>query len=276
MPGDGSIAVVIVAFNVRNDLLRCLDSLATQRLDVPMHITVVDNQSTDRTAAAVRERFPEVQVIESANVGFARGNNLGIRASTSAIVLLLNPDTIVPPDAVASLRSSLLADSSIGIVAPRLVDDGGRAELSFGWPMSPLGELAQKITGHLYAARAPLVAAAVDRWTRRAGDRAWVSGACLMLRRHDLEAVGLLDERYFLYTEDIDLCMAIRARGQRIRFCPDIEVQHLRGRSGASNARTELYRRASHLAFYAKHHPAWAPLLRLYLRVTGRPVPPSP
>lgn len=276
MPGDGSIAVVIVSFNVRNDLLRCVDSLTQQRVDVPMRITVVDNQSTDRTAAAVRERFPEVQVIESANVGFARGNNLGIRASTSEIVLLLNPDTEVPPGAVAGLRAHLLADANIGIVAPRLVDAHGRAELSFGWPMNPLGELAQKITGHLYAAGVPPVAAAVDRWTRRAGDRSWVSGACLMLRRHDLEAVGLLDERYFLYTEDIDLCMAIRARGQRIRFCPDIEVQHLRGRSGVTNARTELYRRASHLAFYAKHHPAWAPLLRLYLRVTGRPVPPSP
>src|SRR5438552_9651439 len=98
----------------------------------------------------------------------------------------------------------------------------------------------------------------------------WVSGAWLLVRRADAEAVGLLDERYFMYTEDVDFCAAIRARGRRVLFTPDVEVVHLRGRSAASApaATRDAYRR-SRLAFYQKHHPVLAPLLRLYLRVRG-------
>ena len=98
-----------------------------------------------------------------------------------------------------------------------------------------------------------------------------MSGACLLVRRGDAEAVGLLDERYFMYTEDVDFCAAIRARGRRVLFAPAVEVVHLRGRSVASApaATREAYRR-SQIAFYEKHHPAWSPLLKLYLRVKGQ------
>jgi GT2 family glycosyltransferase len=106
-----------------------------------------------------------------------------------------------------------------------------------------------------------------ERATRRRGTPAWVSGACLLVRREDAEAVGLLDERYFMYTEDVDFCAAIRKRGRKILFTPDVEIVHLRGRSGATApAATKRAYRRSQLAFYEKHHPAWAPLLRLYLR----------
>ena len=98
----------------------------------------------------------------------------------------------------------------------------------------------------------------------------WVSGACLLVRRADAEAVGLLDERFFMYTEDVDFCAAIRARGRRILFTPSAAVVHLRGRSGAgSPVDTYAAYRRSHLAFYEKHHPWLAPLLRLYIRARG-------
>ena len=91
------------------------------------------------------------------------------------------------------------------------------------------------------------------------------------MRRLDAEAVGLLDERYFMYTEDVDFCAAIRARGRKILFTPDVEIVHLRGRSAASDpAETRRVYRLSQLAFYEKHHPGWAPLLRLYLSVRGQ------
>ena len=98
----------------------------------------------------------------------------------------------------------------------------------------------------------------------------WVSGACLLVSRADAEAVGLLDERFFLYTEDVDFCAALRARGRRILFAPAAEVVHARGRSRASapGAMNVAYRR-SQIAFYEKHHPRWAPLLRAYLRLKG-------
>jgi GT2 family glycosyltransferase len=111
----------------------------------------------------------------------------------------------------------------------------------------------------------------IARETRREQFVDWVSGACLLVRRADAEAVGLLDERFFLYTEDVDFCAAIRARGGRVLFTPAAEIVHLRGRSRASlpDRASAAYRR-SHLAFYEKHRPYWAPLLRLYLRVKGQ------
>jgi len=113
--------------------------------------------------------------------------------------------------------------------------------------------------------------AIVERATNRPGFPDWVSGACLLVRRHDADAVGLLDERYFMYAEDVDFCAAIRARGRRVRFTPAVTVTHLRGRSAATaRAATDAAYRQSQLAFYEKHHPGWAPLVRWYLRCRGR------
>jgi GT2 family glycosyltransferase len=97
-----------------------------------------------------------------------------------------------------------------------------------------------------------------------------VSGACLLARRADLEAVGLFDERFFLYVEDVDLCASFRARGRPVWFIADAEIVHLRGRSAstAPGATHAAYRR-SQLAFYRKHHPMWAPILALYLKARG-------
>jgi N-acetylglucosaminyl-diphospho-decaprenol L-rhamnosyltransferase len=117
--------------------------------------------------------------------------------------------------------------------------------------------------------------APVSRWIERRTMTEqyvdWVSGAALLVRRVDAVAVGLLDERYFLYTEDVDFCAALRARGRRILFTPAATVTHLRGRSRATApvAMNAAYRR-SQIAFYEKHHPRWAPLLRAYLRVKGQ------
>jgi len=118
---------------------------------------------------------------------------------------------------------------------------------------------------------APIVSAYVDRLTRRAREVDWVSGACLLVRRADAEAVGLMDERYFMYAEDVDFCASMRARGRTVRFHPDAQVVHLRGRSAVSMPRaTEAAYRRSQIAFYSKHHPRWVPLLRAYLKLRGR------
>ena len=113
--------------------------------------------------------------------------------------------------------------------------------------------------------------AEVERRTRERHYPDWVSGACLLVRRADAEAVGGLDERFFMYTEDVDFCAAIRARGRRVLFTPDVEIVHLRGRSAASApAATSAAYRRSQIAFYEKHHPRWAPILKLYLRIRGQ------
>jgi GT2 family glycosyltransferase len=265
------LSIVIVSYNACADLERCLASLHDSPPAIPHEIIVVDNQSIDGSPEAAR-RWSGVRVLEAgSNTGFARANNLGIRAGAGRLLLLLNSDTIVPAGAVDRLVAELDADPDAAVAGPRLVDGAGRAELSFGPMIGPLNELRQKLLVRAYARDLPIVAGLIERATRRRQTPAWVSGACLLVHRRDAEAVGLLDERYFMYTEDVDFCAAIRARGRTVLFTPAAEIVHLRGRSAASApaATHQAYRR-SQLAFYEKHHPAWAPLLRLYLRIRGQ------
>jgi N-acetylglucosaminyl-diphospho-decaprenol L-rhamnosyltransferase len=256
-----TLSIIIVSFNARDDLLRCLDSILGAPPTASHELIVIDNASRDGSADAARQK-PGVRVIDNAaNVGFARANNIGIHASSGAALLLLNSDTLVSPGAIDRLLAELDADPTVAVVGPRLRNDRGEPELSYGRMIGPFSELRQK-----RLARGP-----VEALTRTRQYPDWVSGACLLVRRADAEAVGLFDERFFMYTEDVDFCAMIRARGRRILFAPEIEVVHLRGRSVASAPReTHDAYRQSQIAFYEKHHRLWAPFLRLYLWMRGR------
>ena len=265
------LSIIIVTYNSTADVEACLASLVQHPPSMDHEIVVIDNASTDGTAAAVRSRWHGVRVIDSAdNVGFARANNVGIQQTLGSLILLLNPDTSVPPGALDTLVSALDARPDAAVAGPRLVDADGRVELSFGRMLSPLAELRQKFL--VAGGRRPgPIAAYVESITRKPQEVDWVSGACLLVRRADAEAVGLMDERFFMYAEDVDFCASIRARGRRVLFCPAAEIVHLRGRSRATaSAATERAYRRSQLAFYQKHHPGWVPWLRWYLKVRGR------
>ncbi len=267
-----SVSIIIVSFNARKHLEGCLNSLTSHPPGTPHEIVVVDNASTDGSAEMVKSRWPEVKVIEqSRNGGFAAGNNAGTRATDGALILLLNNDTVVPQGAVDVLVERLLAHPEAAVAGPRLTDGNGRAELSFGRMISPLNELRQKLTMLLYRYRVWGFARRIERATEVEQEVDWVSGACLLVRRADAEQAGLLDERYFLYAEDVDFCAAIRALGRGVIFTPAAHVVHFGGisRATAPDAMNVAYRK-SQLAFYDKHHPRWAPVLRAYLRVKGQ------
>lgn len=266
------LSIVIVTYNSASQIEACLTSLSAHPPSVDHETLIVDNRSPDATAALVRQRWPRVTVVDvGANLGFARASNLGIRATSGELVLLLNPDTLVPTGALDALVAALDGRPDAACAGPRLVDADGRAELSFGAMIDPLAELRQRLLVRGNDRGVPFLARYVDRLTRRAHDADWVSGACLLVRRADAEAVGLLDERYFMYAEDVDFCAALRARGRRVIFAPAAQVVHLRGQSAASapGATDAAYRR-SQLAFYTKHHPRWVRLLRAYLRLRHR------
>jgi GT2 family glycosyltransferase len=266
-----TLSIIIVSYNARRHLENCLSSLFETPPMTPHDVTVVDNASTDGSANAVRAAWPHVQVIaQDRNTGFAAANNTGIRATHGDLIMLLNSDTIVPRGAVDALVQRLTADSQAAVAGPRLIDTAGVAELSFGEMISPFTELRQKALLALHGWRVPPVTNFVERITRREQYVDWLSAACLLVYRNDAEAVGLLDERYFLYMEDVDFCASIRALGRRILFTPSAEITHVRGRSRAAapDAARAAYRR-SHLAFYEKHHPSWLQLLRAYLWLKG-------
>ncbi len=128
----------------------------------------------------------------------------------------------MPAGAIDALVGRLRQTPDAAVAGPRLVDGDGRAELSFGRMISPLNELRQQRVMRALARGDAAALRKVEALTRRGQWPDWVSGACLLVRREDAEAVGLLDERFFMYTEDVDFCAAIRARGRRVLFTPDV------------------------------------------------------
>ena len=260
------LAIVIVSHNTKAELESCLGSLHHYPPRVSHTLVVVDNASADGSVEAIRRQWADVTVIPlETNIGFPAGNNVGIRATSSELILLLNSDTIVPDGAIDRLVAELHRLPGASIVGPRLVGADGRPELSFGRMISPAAELRQKLIVR-YAS-----AARIDGMTSRIREVDWVSGACLLVKRKDAEAAGLLDERYFMYCEDVDFCAAVRHNGGRVYFTPSAQIVHLRGRSWrASPAATADRYRRSQLAFYRKHRPAWEPILRLYLALQGK------
>jgi GT2 family glycosyltransferase len=261
------LAVLIVSYNVRNDLENCVRSLLTHPPRTSHEVVVIDNASTDGSVEAIRTQFPSVRVVRlERNTGFAHANNEGIRQTRGELILLLNSDTVVPEGAIDRLVDQFRKLPGAAIVGPRLVDGQGVPELSFGRMISPANELRQKLITRWAS---PARRAAITSHTREVD---WVSGACLLVSRQHAEAAGLLDERYFMYCEDVDFCAAVRSNGGRVYFAPAAEIVHLRGRSwrGTPTATTAAFRR-SQLAFYEKHLPIWAPFLRMYLRLKKAP-----
>ena len=266
-----SLAIIIVTYNSATEIGPCLDSLVGHTEPFPTTITVVDNASSDGTVGMVRARWPGVQVIESpTNAGFSRANNLGIRATGGDYVLLLNPDTVAPPGAIQTLVRGLAAHPDAAIAGARLLSEHGFPELSWGDPIGPWNELKRKVFSTLYHRKIRSIVRKVDQLSRQAREVSWVSGACMVIRRPDLEAVGLLDERFFMYTVDVDLCIAMTKRGRTVLYVAGAELLHYRGRSAARNPATERLYRRSQLAYYEKHLPHWAGLLRTYLKLTGK------
>ena len=266
-----ALDIVVVSYNAREELVACLDSLHRAPPRRAHAIVVVDNASTDGSAGAVAGRWPGVRIIGNRdNVGFARANNLGIRSTSGDLVLLLNSDTLVAAGALDRLAAALEQAPEAAVAGPRLVDAHGVPELSFGRMIGPWNEARQRLITSAQARGIGLARRYVARQASRRQWPDWVSGACLLVWRRDAERVGLLDERYFMYAEDVDFCAAIRAAGRRVLFTPEAEIVHVRGRSrAASPEATRVAYRRSQLAFYAKHHPAWVPALRAYLRIKG-------
>ena len=257
------VAVIIVNFNTREDLENCVASIVDAPPSCVARIVVVDNASSDGSVEAIRARWPAVEVLaQERNLGFGAANNIALRTCREPLALLLNSDAKAPAGAIDLLRERMLATGAVA-AGPRIVDATGNVELSFGQMLTPWNEYQQK--GRARGAAT---------WTKDERFVDWVTGACLLLNVAAARAVGFFDERYFMYEEDVDLCASLRAAGGRILFTPSAEVVHVRGRSidaAAAGSSTSHYDR-SHVAFYEKHSPGWAPWLRLWLRLRGRSV----
>ncbi len=256
-----TISIVIVSFNTRDLLRACLQSLAGCTL--PLHIIVVDNASADGSADMVRIEFPNVCLLAlPENVGFAAGTNVGLRSVSQDYVLLLNPDTIVQSDAIEAMVKFLEAHPRVGLVGPRLLNpDGTPQPAAFRFPtlgmttldLFPPGEV---LPGRLYNSwghgRYPQEGASAEPFPID-----HPLGACMLVRREVIEQVGMLDEQFFMYAEEVDWCYRIRQAGWAIWQVPAARVTHVGGaatRQFRSRMLVALYE--SRLRFFRKHYPA--------------------
>lgn len=210
---SAALDIVIVSYRGGALLRRCLSSLREHAAGPSTTVTVVDNASGDGTAEMVATEFPEVRLLrQKRNLGFARAQNIGIRAGTGAAVLVLNPDTEIEAGTLLPLLEVLADDPAVGCVGPALVREDGSfdhaARRSFPTPLSSLGHfsgIGRRVgSGPLAAYRAP----EVER-----GPVDAVNGAFMLLRRGALERVGLFDEGYWMYMEDLDLCRRLADAG---------------------------------------------------------------
>jgi hypothetical protein len=250
------VSAVVVSYNTRDLLLACLDALRAHA-GMDYEAIVVDNASGDGSAEAVRARFPEARVLASAsNLGFSRANNLGLQAAAGAYVLVLNSDCEVRPGMLGALCAVLDARPEVAIVGPRTVSPDGRPQVSFGEALTPASEWRQGRLVRGVKRGNPAALRAAARLAERETEPDWVSGSCFLARRAALESVGGFDESFFLYEEDVDLCLRVRRAGGRVLYTPAAEVLHHLGRSmetSPARARFEYHR--SHLRYYRKHNP---------------------
>jgi len=257
------LSVILVNYNDRTHLKECLSSLTDTVKDIPFEVIIIDNQSSDGTPEWIRENAPRVRlIVNTENVGFARANNQGIRESRGDYILFLNTDTILEPQAIAILLEKLKSDRKIGAVGPALFCGERTFQVSFGQKVSFFGEIFQKMVLN------PFYRIRLERGVKKR-QVGWLSAACLLTRKDILEEVELFDENFFLYFEDIDLCMRIGKKSYVLEYLPQARVYHL---GGASTEGLKLFSRyfyrKSQLYYYQKHNSkASLMLLRIYLRV---------
>lgn len=266
-----AVSVVIVTYNGRGHVEGCLAAL-DRHAGLPFELLLVDNASPDGTAEHVARLRPGLRLLRNErNLGFGAACNQALALARAERVLLLNPDTELQPGALPTLASALDADPALALAGPRTLFADGVAQPSFGPPLTLWSELWRRRFDRALRARRPWAVAEAGRQAQRPHEPAWLSASCLMARTRALREVGGFDERYFLYEEDVDLCLRLRAAGHRLRHVPEAVVLHLGGRSmqtASALARREYDR--SHVSFYARHHGGWQLLgLRLWLAASA-------
>lgn len=253
-------AIVIVSWNGKEDLLECLDSLENISGPRP-RIIVVDNGSTDGTVAAVHKRFPDVDLLPlPENLGFTGGNNRGIEQALdegAEYVCLLNNDTVVDPDFLTQLLRAAVEYPQTGIFGSRVLY---RSPPDKVWSQ---GISVERLTGRVYTAHYNRPIRKVPRVPENVNG---VSGAAMLLRARTLKEIGLFDEDYFLYFEDLDLCLRGRERGWEVTTIPTSKVYHSISRSmgGEYSSRVVYYSTRNHLLLLNRRFPL--PLLPRLLR----------
>lgn len=265
------VSVVIVTWNGKSYALECLQSLRDLHSELSIEVVVVDNASSDGTPQAIREMFPEVKLIENqANLGFARANNIGMAASTGAAVCLVNSDVVVPPGCIEKMVDFLKAHPDVGLLGPKMLSPTGGVGKSVNRLPTEWNYLCFSLGLHFLAPRSRLFGGYLMDGYRydKTEDVEVLTGWFWMVPRAALEQVGGLDERFFMYGEDLDWSCRFLKAGWRVMFLAEAEALHY-GAASSGQAPNRFYVEMvrANLQYFRKHH-GWRGGL-LFLLSTG-------
>lgn len=285
------LSIIIVNYNTCRVLLDCLRSIRQYAPVIPHEVIVVDNASKDDSVAQVQAQFPEViSIANSTNQGFSAANNQGLKTASGDCLLLLNSDTQVQEGALQDLVNCLNECPDTGLAGCQLLNADGSLQMSYNlvWNLlmlatqasgirqlftpRALGKLAHLLSGplvpktfrlYLQPHREPDKS---KRGSYELDGETYLTGACLMIRRLCLEEIGLMDENFFMYSEDADLCLRACQAGWKLRFLPSSRIVHLVGASaGPSYRETSLEAYRSTLYYFRKHRGRLAFLTAKFL-----------
>lgn len=270
------VGIVIVNWNTVDELERCLETVFASQGDFNYRVVVVDNASTDGSPERVRQNFPEVDVLAlDENLGYPKGNNVGLRhlgyhgkgevdADAPRYALLLNPDTEVPPDSLYQMLQFMDSRPDIGIAGPKLLTPDGSLDKACrrGFP-TPL------VSFYHFAGLAKLFPKneRFGRYNMTFADSNQelevdsVVGAYLQIRKEAIADIGLLDEVYFMYAEDIDWCYRVKQAGWKVWYYAPVTVFHIKRAASSKSAKAQFEFWRAMLIFYRKHYRKSTPIL---------------
>jgi GT2 family glycosyltransferase len=257
------VTAIVVNWNAGENLAQCIAALFNQK-KIDLDVVVVDNASSDNSLGALETYGDRVRIVQTGkNLGFGRAVNRGVAVSQSAIVVALNPDVVLQPDAVNAMVDFLNTNAPVGMVGPKLKNAEGQVIASCGEAPKLRDEICRKFLLHLIF---PLL-----KFRRQKPSKpkavAWVTGACFAVRRRVLDAIKGLDEAIFMYYEDVDLGLCINQAGWQVVYLPHAEGIHI-GVESSKQALTRMLvvSEASYAYFIAKHLGQWAACLLRLLR----------
>ena len=226
---ETELSIVIVSHNTRDLLAECLGSVRDCPPQCGHEVIVVDNASSDDSVEMLQEQFPDVRCVSSdQNLGFGAANNRGVAQAAGRFVLLLNPDTRVDEGSLEAMVSYLRETPDVGVLGCRQVDERGWPQLCYGRDPTILSELMRRRDTLGLARGDERAKDRVDRRYREPTDVDWVTGACMAFPRQVYTRLGGMDEDFWLYFEDADLCRRVRHAGRRVVYHPGITIFHRR------------------------------------------------
>ena len=253
-------SVIIVNWNAKQYLMTCLESIERHTHAVTAEIIVVDNASSDGTAEELRKRYPDVKLIESdVNAGFAKGNNVGIERATGRYICLVNPDVEFLDDCLGKLCRYMDLNQKVGICGPKILNKDGTIQYSCREYPSLWNNLCFALGLHRLFPQIAFFSNELmsyfDHNELREVDA--LSGCFMVARREATNEVGLLDDSFFMYSEDVDWCRRFHDKGWKVVFNPETEAMHYGGGSSENvSVRSAVEQERAILQYWSKHHGA--------------------